>query len=59
VPGLSEQEKRELREFAKRWAAETTAAQGLPLKVMDLDVLRNVCELLGIREPARPDQTRQ
>ena len=56
VPGLSD----ELREQAHRWAEETAIAQGLPPKVMDLDVLRNVCELAGIREPppAGPAQTR-
>ena len=55
VPGLDD----ELREAARRWAEETAIAQGLPPKVMDLEVLRNVCELLGIREPEPPDQARQ
>jgi hypothetical protein len=40
----------ELREAAHRWAEETAVAQGLPPKVMDLAVLRDVCELLGIRK---------
>ena len=49
----------ELREAAHQWAEETAVAQGLPPKVMDLEVLRDVCELLGIREPEPPAQTRQ
>ena len=49
----------ELREAAHRWAEETAVAQGLPPKVMDLEVLRDVCELLGLREPETPVQTRQ
>ena len=47
----------ELRLHAQRRAEETAIAQGLPPKVMDLEILRNVCELLGIREPAQARQT--
>jgi hypothetical protein len=49
----------ELREAARRWAEQTAGAQGLPPRVMDLDVLRDVCELLGIREPESGGQARQ
>ena len=49
----------ELREAAHRWAEETAAEQGLPPRVMDLDVLQDVCELLGIREQSGEPQTRQ
>lgn len=55
VPGLDD----ELREAAHRWAEETAVAQGLPPKVMDLEVLRDVCELLGLREQEAAAQTRQ
>ena len=50
----------ELLQAAHRWAEETAVAQGLPRKVMDLDVLRIVCELLGMREQQEPPaQARQ
>jgi hypothetical protein len=45
----------DLAERAARWAEETAAAQGLPAKIEDLDVLRNICELLGLRESDAPD----
>jgi hypothetical protein len=48
-----------MRLHAERRAEETAIAQGLPPKVMDLEILRNVCELMGIREPAEPAQARQ
>jgi hypothetical protein len=51
VPGLDES----LRERAAKWAEETAVAQGLPAKIEDLEVLRNVCELLGWRELDAPD----
>lgn len=50
----------ELREAAHRWAEETAVAQGLPPRVMDLAILRDVCELLGIRKAeTATDQPRQ
>jgi hypothetical protein len=52
VPGLDE----ELRERAERWAEETAVAQGLPERVEDLEALRNVCELLGLRRSDAPDR---
>jgi hypothetical protein len=51
VPGLDE----DLRERAERWAEETALAQGLPARVDDLEVLRSVCELLGLCSDA-PDR---
>jgi hypothetical protein len=46
-----------LRERAEQWAEETAVAQGLPARVEDLEVLQNVCELLGLRSdaPERPE----
>ncbi|MEA2199410.1 MAG: hypothetical protein QOI89_6, partial [Solirubrobacteraceae bacterium] len=41
---------------AAKWAEETAVAQGLPLCVEDLDVLRNVCELLGLCGSDAPDR---
>jgi hypothetical protein len=52
VPGLDD----ELREAAAKWAEETAVAQGLPARVEDLDVLRNVCELLELRGSDAPDR---
>jgi hypothetical protein len=52
VPGLDD----ELREAAAKWAEETAVAQGLPARVEDLDVLRNVCELLGLSGSGPPDR---
>ena len=51
VPGLDDS----LRERAAKWAEETAVAQGLPAKIEDLQVLRNICELLGLRESDAPD----
>jgi hypothetical protein len=51
VPGLDES----LRERAAKWAEETAVEQGLPARIEDLEVLRNVCELLGLRESDAPD----
>jgi hypothetical protein len=45
----------DLRERAAKWAEETAVDQGLPARIEDLDVLRNVCELLGLRESDAPD----
>jgi hypothetical protein len=52
VPGLDD----DLREAAAKWAEETAVAQGLPPRVEDLDVLRSVCELLGIDGSDAPDR---
>jgi hypothetical protein len=52
VPGLDD----ELRERAEKWAEETAVAQGLPAHVEDLEVLRDVCELLGLRRSGPPDR---
>lgn len=43
--GLDEQ----LRAEARAWAEETAVAQGLPAKVADHDVLREVATLLGLK----------
>jgi hypothetical protein len=51
VPGLDEQ----LRARARAWAEETALAQGLPAKVADHDVLRNVAALLGLKDSVAPD----
>ena len=48
-----------MRESARRWAEQKAVAQGLPPRVMDLEVLQNVCELLGIRESRSAAQERQ
>jgi hypothetical protein len=45
----------DLQERAATWAEETAVAQGLPPRIEDLAVLRNVCELLGICESDAPD----
>jgi hypothetical protein len=39
----------ELRGEAQAWAEETAQAQGLPAKVADYDVLRDVAALLGLK----------
>lgn len=52
VPGLDDN----LRERAAKWAEETAVAQGLPRRIDDLEVLRNICELLGVRESDAPDR---
>jgi hypothetical protein len=41
---------------AAKWAEETAAAQDLPARVEDLEVLRSVCELLGLRDSDAPDR---
>jgi hypothetical protein len=46
----------DLRERAAKWAEETAVAQGLPPRIEDLEVLRNICELLGLRESDPPDR---
>jgi hypothetical protein len=51
VPGLDES----LRERAAKWAEETAVAQGLPPRIEDMEVLRNICELLGLRESDTPN----
>jgi hypothetical protein len=51
VPGLDEQ----LRAQARAWAEETAVAQGLPAKVSEHDVLRNVGALLGLKGSVAPD----
>lgn len=45
VRGLDEQ----LRAQGQAWAEETAQAQGLPAKVTDHEVLRNVAALLGLK----------
>jgi hypothetical protein len=45
VPGPDEQ----LLVQARAWAEETALAQGLPAKVADHDVLRDVAALLGLK----------
>jgi hypothetical protein len=54
VPGLDD----ELRERAAKWAEETAIAQGLPARIEDLEVLRNICDLLGLRESDPPDRSK-
>jgi hypothetical protein len=51
VPGLDDS----LRERAAKWAEETAVAQRLPTRIEDLEVLRNICELLGLRESDPPN----
>jgi hypothetical protein len=45
-----------LRERAAKWAEETAVAQGLPAQIEGLEVLRNICELLGLCESDAPDR---
>jgi hypothetical protein len=45
----------ELRADAQAWAEQTAIEQGLPARVEDLEVLRQVAELLGLRESDAPD----
>jgi hypothetical protein len=54
VPGQDD----ELRERAAKWAEETAIAQGLPARIADLQVLRNICELLGLCESDPPDRSK-
>jgi hypothetical protein len=51
VPGLDDR----LRAQAQAWAEETALAQGLPAKVADHDVLRNVAALLGLKGSVAPN----
>lgn len=51
MPGLDDQ----LRAQAQAWAEETALAQGLPAKVADHDVLRNVAALLGLKGSVAPN----
>jgi hypothetical protein len=51
VPGLDKQ----LRAQAQAWAEETALAQGLPARVADHDVLRDVAALLGLKGSVAPD----
>lgn len=51
VPGLDEQ----LRAQAQAWAEQTALAQGLPAKVADHEVLRNVAALLGLKGSVAPN----
>jgi hypothetical protein len=50
VPGPAEEQ---LRVAARRWAEETALAQGLPVKVTDPVVLRDVAVLLGLKPQTR------
>jgi hypothetical protein len=47
----------ELRAAAHSWAEETAIEQGLPPRVEDLEVLRNVAELLGLPDSDAPNGT--
>ena len=51
MPGLDEK----LRAQAQAWAEETALAQGLPARVADHDVLRDVAALLGLKGSVAPD----
>jgi hypothetical protein len=51
VPGLDDR----LRAQAQAWAEETALAQGLPAKVADHEVLRNVASLLGLKGSVAPN----
>ena len=51
MPGLDER----LRAQAQAWAEETALAQGLPARVADHDVLRDVAALLGLKGSVAPD----
>jgi hypothetical protein len=45
----------ELRAAAHAWAEQTAIEQGLPARVEDLEVLRNVAELLELRDSDAPN----
>jgi hypothetical protein len=45
----------QLRAQAWAWAEETALAQGLPARVADHDVLRDVAALLGLKGSVAPD----
>ena len=51
MPGLDDR----LRAQAQAWAEESALAQGLPAKVADHDVLRNVAALLGLKGSVAPN----
>jgi hypothetical protein len=51
VRGLDDQ----LRAQAQAWAEETAQAQGLPAKVADHGVLRDVAALLGLKASVAPN----
>lgn len=51
MPGLDDR----LRAQAQAWAEETALAQGLPAKVADHEVLRNVASLLGLKGSVAPN----
>jgi hypothetical protein len=51
VPGLDDR----LRAQAQAWAEESALAQGLPAKVADHDVLRDVAALLGLKGSVAPN----
>lgn len=51
MPGLDDQ----LRAQARAWAEESALAQGLPAKVADHEVLRNVAALLGLKDSVAPN----
>jgi hypothetical protein len=53
VPGLDEQLRAQAQ--AQAWAEQTALAQGLPAKVADHEVLRNVAALLGLKGSVAPD----
>jgi hypothetical protein len=52
VPGLDER----LRARAHAWAEETALAQGLPARVADHNVLRDVAALLGLKGSVAPNR---
>ena len=43
----------DLRAEARTWAEETALAQGLPAKVEDMETLRAVATLLGLKPQTR------
>ena len=51
VPGLDDS----VRERAAKWAEETAIAQELPARIEDIGVLRDICDLLGLRESDPPE----
>jgi hypothetical protein len=51
VPGLDDR----LRAQAHAWAEESALAQGLPAKVADHGVLRDVAALLGLKGSVTPN----
>ena len=51
MPGLDHQ----LRAQAQAWAEETALSQGLPARVADHDVLRDVAAPLGLKGSVAPD----